>query len=61
MFDITQVEKEAREEVAKEQAAAAKGKIKTKLAEIARAKKIVSTLEVEYQALLAEIGSVGVA
>lgn len=57
MFDIKKIEAEAREEVAAEQAETAKSKIKAHLAKIAAAKKIVANLELEYKALLADIGA----
>ncbi len=56
MFDVKAVQKEAEEEVAAEQADAARGKIKGKLKDIAQAKAIVRNLEREYEVLLAEIG-----
>ena len=57
MFDIKKIEEEARKEVAAEQADSAKAKIKAHLAKITAAKKVVANLELEYQALLADIGA----
>lgn len=59
MFDIKEVIKEAEAEVAAEGVKAAKEKLKAKLRQIAQARKIVANLELEYQALLQEIGSAG--
>lgn len=58
MFDIKAIEADALKEIAEEQAKLAKGKIKAKLAEIARAERIVGNLREEYKVLLADIGSV---
>lgn len=58
MFDIKKIEDEARKEVADEQAVKAKSQIKAKLAQINTAKKVVANLELEYNALLLEIGNV---
>jgi hypothetical protein len=57
MLDITEVEKQAREELAKEQGEKAKSKIKDKLKQISAARQIVANLEHEYEVLLREIGS----
>jgi len=57
MFDIKQVEEEARKELAEEKSVAAKSKIKAHLAKIAAAKKVVANLEEEYQVLLRDIGA----
>jgi len=57
MFDIKQVEEEARKELADEKSTAAKSKIKAHLAKIAAAKKVVANLEEEYQVLLRDIGA----
>jgi hypothetical protein len=57
MFDIKKVKDEAAAEIAKEQADAAKSKIKQKLRQIAQSRAITANLEREYEALLAEIGS----
>ena len=57
MFDIKEVEKAAREELAEEQSKNAKTKIKSKLKEIATARAIVANLEREYEILLQEIGA----
>lgn len=57
VFDIKAVEADALKEIAEEKAKAAKAKIKGKLAEIARAKRIVANLEEEYAVLLRDIGS----
>lgn len=57
MFDIKKAEEEAKAEVAEESTKIAKGKIKDKLKQIDSAKKIVSNLELEYAALLRDIGA----
>lgn len=59
MFDINEVLKDAQEELAAERAKRAKERIKAKLIEIERAKKIVANLEAEYALLLKDIGSDG--
>lgn len=56
-FDVKSAQAEAERELAKEQAEAAKSKIKGKLKQIAAAKAVVSNLEREYAALLLEIGT----
>jgi hypothetical protein len=55
MFDVNAVEKEAKAELAKEQAGKAKDAIKSHLKTIASAKAIVASLEREYEVLLAEV------
>jgi hypothetical protein len=55
MFDVNAVEAEAQRELAEERTASAKVKIKDKLAQIARAEKVVQNLKLEYQALIADI------
>jgi hypothetical protein len=55
MFDVNAVEAEALSELAEERTASAKVKIKDKLAQIARAEKVVQNLKLEYQALIADI------
>lgn len=57
MFDIKEVEKQAKAELAEEQGKAAKAKIKEKLSQINKARAVVSNLEHEYEVLLREIGS----
>jgi GTP1/Obg family GTP-binding protein len=56
MFDVKEVEKQAREELATERATGAKAKIKSHLAKIEAARKIVANLEEEYAVLLRDIG-----
>lgn len=56
MFDVKKIEKEAQEEVAKEQAAKAKDQIKAKLKQIAASRAVTANLEREYAALLLEVG-----
>ena len=55
MFDVNAVEAEAQRELAEERTASAQVKIKDKLAQIARAEKVVQNLKLEYQALIADI------
>lgn len=57
MFDIKKVEEEARKEIAEEQAKAAKGKIKDKLAQISKARAVVQQLEREYEVMIQEVGA----
>lgn len=57
MFDITQVEKDAKAELAEEAGKIAKTKIKGKLKEISAARAVVANLEAEYAVLLKEIGT----
>ncbi len=57
MFDIKSVEKEAKLEIAKEQAEKAKGSIKAKLKQIACARAVVANLEREYDVLIAEVAA----
>lgn len=56
-FDIKAAEAEAKKEIAKEQAEAAKTKIKAKLQAIANAECIVANLRLEYETLLQDIGA----
>lgn len=56
MFDITQIEKEAREELSEELGKSAKAKIKAKLREINMAEKALMNMRQEYQVLLRDIG-----
>ncbi len=56
MFDITDVEKEAKKEIAAERTEDAKKKIKLKLAAIEKARRVVRVLEKDYELLLLEIG-----
>ena len=57
MFDITGIEKEAREELAKELAAGAKAKIKASLRTIAMAEKALMNARNEHAVLMRDIGS----
>ncbi len=57
MFDIKSVENEARDELNKELAGAAKTKIKASLRNIAMAEKALMNLRAEHEALLRDIGS----
>jgi hypothetical protein len=59
MFDIKAIQKDAEEELYAERAERAKSRIKAKLIEIERAKKIVANLEAEYALLLKDLGSDG--
>jgi hypothetical protein len=56
MFDVKKVEAEARQELTEERAKTAKGKIKTKLAQIDSAERVVANLREEYAVLLRDIG-----
>ncbi|MFG1395898.1 hypothetical protein [Roseixanthobacter pseudopolyaromaticivorans] len=56
MFDIKEVEKQARAEIAKERGDKAKARLKDKLKQIAAAERIVQNLKNEYEVLLLEIG-----
>ncbi len=56
MFDVKKAQEEAEAEIAEERGKEAKRLIKTKLKEIAAAKKVVSNLEREYAVLLEDIG-----
>lgn len=56
MFNIKEIEKEAKEELGNEQAQNAKTKIKSKLKQIEQARKVVRNLEHEYDMLLEDIG-----
>lgn len=57
MFDIKKIEAEAKQEIAEAAAKDAKAKIKTKLAQIAAAEKVLLNLRGEYAVLLADIGA----
>jgi len=57
MFDINQVEKDAKAELVKERGEAAKKKIKEKLRQIATARQVVANLEGEYELMLKDIGT----
>lgn len=57
MFDVNSVEKEAREELAKEMGSAAKTKIKASLRAIAMAEKALLNLRNEHAVLMRDIGS----
>lgn len=56
MIDIKKAQEEAARELADEKAKDAKEKIKSKLREIGKAKKIVANLERELEDLYIEIG-----
>ena len=58
MFDVNEVQKQAEAEIAAEQSAAAKSRIKNHLLKLAAARKVVANLEAEYQVILADIGTV---
>lgn len=55
LFDINSIEAEVQKELAEERAEAAKGLLKAKLAQIAKAEKVVQTLKMEYKELLTDI------
>ncbi|CAB4143786.1 hypothetical protein UFOVP447_239 [uncultured Caudovirales phage] len=55
MFDVNALESEVQAELAAERAEAAKGLLKAKLAQIAKAEKVVQTLKMEYKELLTDI------
>ncbi len=55
MFDVNSIEAEVQAELAQERAEAAKGLLKAKLAQIAKAEKVVQTLKMEYKELLTDI------
>lgn len=55
LFDVNAIEAEVQKELAEERAGAAKDKIKAKLAQIAKAEKVVQTLKMEYKELLTDI------
>jgi hypothetical protein len=57
MFDIKAIEKEAADEIAKERATAAKGRIKKSLTDIARAEAILRNLRDEHAVILRDIGA----
>lgn len=58
-FDIKKVEADAIADLAKEQAAVAGSRIKTKLKQIADAERILANLRLEYAALLRDLGHEG--
>lgn len=55
LIDVTAIEQEVQAELAAERAEAAKGLLKAKLAQIAKAEKVVQTLKMEYKELLTDI------
>ncbi len=55
-FDVKQAEADAKKELAEEASKEAKRKIKSKLAEIASAEKVLRNLRGEYEVLLEDIG-----
>lgn len=55
LFDVNAIEAEVQKELAEERGKAAKEKIKAKLVQISKTEKILQTLRMEYQDLLAEI------
>ena len=57
MFDINEIERQAKAEVAEEQGKAAKVAIKKKLAAISAARAVVANLEREYEVLLREVAA----
>lgn len=59
MFDVNSLEAEVQAELAAERAEAAKGLLKAKLAQIAKAEKVVQTLKMEYKELLTDIAMEG--
>lgn len=59
MFDVNAIEAEVQKELAEERAEAAKGLLKAKLAQIAKAEKVVQTLKMEYKELLTDIALEG--
>jgi hypothetical protein len=61
LIDITAIEKEAQEELAKEFGSAAKVKIKHSLRAIAMAEKALINLRAEHAVLLRDIGSADIA
>lgn len=58
-INIRRIEQEAFDELSDERSAAAKVKIKAKIQELERARKIVANLEAEYELLLKDLGSDG--
>jgi hypothetical protein len=56
MFDVKEVEKQARQEIAAEQADSAKKQIIAKLREIAKIERMLDNAKLEYDALLRDIG-----
>lgn len=56
MFDIKAVEQEAKDELAKEMGAQAKGKIKASLRTIAMAEKALLNARQEHEILMRDIG-----
>ena len=59
MFDIKQVEAEARKELAEERAKEAKKKLKDKLQQIAKSEAVTAALKRDYELLLMEVGAAG--
>jgi hypothetical protein len=57
MFDVKKVEKQARLELAEEQATEAKAKVKSLLKKIDASKKVTQNLEYELEVLMQDIGS----
>lgn len=57
MFDLSKAKAEAQKEFAEERVESAKRKIKSKLLEIDKAKKVVRNLERELEDLYAELTS----
>lgn len=57
MFDIKELERQARDEVNEERAKDAKTKIKAKLKAIAAAEAVAANLRQEYAVLLRDIGA----
>lgn len=57
MFDVSSIEKEARDELAREMGAAAKTKIKASLRTIAMAEKALLNARNEHAVLMRDIGS----
>ena len=55
MFDVNSIEAEVQAELTLERVEAAKGLLKAKLAQIAKAEKVVQTLKMEYKELLTDI------
>lgn len=54
-INIKELEARVLEDLAAERAAAAESQIRAKLTQIAKAEKVVQTLQMEYQELLADI------
>ena len=56
MFDVKKAQEDAEAELAEERAEKAKTRIKSKLREIAAARKVLGNLNREYEILLEDIG-----